>query len=215
MHHRSSVIREREHTASGWRSRLAPRSLPARAVRRSDSFGRSRPGGSRPRRSADPRSLAHHLRKRMTTAAKPRTTALVRGRNAARPRFLESPWDRDAWSLASTVESSSGRCPRQTVILCGEVCSAPSRCSASADRMVRAEVRRIDDVVGCTGDELSRQSRCPRGPAVSFRSCCRRRRNDRSDSLVLHSIARSNAAAASSRRSTRANTSARAVWKYT
>ena len=71
------------------------------------------------------------------------------------------------------------------------------------------------DLVIDSGDELSRQFRWPRSATVSFRSCCRRRRNDRSDSLVLHSIARSSAAAASSRRSSRAKTSARTVWKYT
>jgi hypothetical protein len=76
-------------------------------------------------------------------------------------------------------------------------------------------LRRMTVSSGAPVTSWSRQSRWRREAIVSLRSCCRRRRNDRSDSLVLHSIERSSAAAASSRRSSRANTSARAVWKYT
>jgi len=89
-----------------------------------------------------------------------------------------------------------------------------------ADGVVTAEGfdRLLDLVVG-TGSmvrtALPTAQRGRRRSTTSFRSCRRRRRKDRSDSLVLHSIARRSAASASSRRPSRARTSDRAVWKYT
>lgn len=128
--------------------------------------------------------------------------AVAPGSSSDQPGFQKN---RSRWNTGSPVRSPSDRADVDLPAPPGPTIATRSH-SILPDAL--APDRRTDDARSC-------QVLWTRGSTASFRSWRRRRRNDRSDSLVLHSIARSNAADASSRRSSRAKTSARAVWKYT
>ena len=161
------------------------------------------PIGGHLRLPADGHSTAVSARQR---DVRERGLPALRGRKyTGDPRAL---WDTSRWNIAGSARQTGGR-SLVGIGHPGRTDTGWSSSSANGDLQVRVRGSEFPALATSFGVATRTDPHLQILPLG--RSLRRRRRNDLSDSLVLHSIARSSASSASVRRSRRARTLDRAV----